>query len=93
MAKKLRTRSITGENQFADAAELTGYFNVSISGTWEGTVTAQRSFDNGSTWYDVATWTANTQEYGLETEHGVQYRIGIKTGEFGSGQADVRLSQ
>ena len=93
MAQKLRTRSIIAENLFPDAAELTGYFNVSISGTWDATVTAQRSFDEGSTWYDVATWTANTQEYGLEPERGVQYRIGIKTGEFTSGQADVRLSQ
>jgi hypothetical protein len=93
VAQKLRSRSITAENLFTDAAELTGYFNVSISGTWDATVTAQRSFDSGSTWYDVATWTANTQEYGLEPERGVQYRIGIKTGEFASGQADVRLSQ
>lgn len=93
MSQKLRTRSITAENLFTDAAELTGYFNISISGTWVGTVTAQRSFDDGSTWYDVATWTANTQEYGLEPERGVQYRVGIKTGEFTSGQADVRLSQ
>lgn len=93
MAQKLRTRSITAENLFTDAAELTGYFNISISGTWIGTVTAQRSFDEGSTWYDVDTWTENTQEYGLEPERGVQYRVGIKTGEFTSGQADVRLSQ
>jgi len=93
VAQKLRTRSVTSENQFTDAVELTGYFNVSISGTWAGTVTAQRSFDSGSTWFDVATWTTNTQEYGLDPERGVQYRIGIKTGEFTSGQSDVRLSQ
>ena len=93
MGQKLRTRSIDNENLFTDAVEIVSYFNISISGIWEGTVTAQRSFDGGSTWYDVATWTANTQEYGLEPERGVQYRIGIKTGEFVSGQADVRLSQ
>jgi len=93
VAQKLRTRSIEAENLFTDAAEIVGYFNVSISGTWIATVTAQRSFDGGSTWYDVATWEANTQEYGYEPEREVQYRIGVKTGEFTSGTILVRMSQ
>jgi hypothetical protein len=93
VAQKLRTRSITAENQFTDAAEIVGYFNVSISGTWVGKVTVQRSFDGGSTWFDVASWTSNAQEYGFEPERVVHYRAGIKTAEFVSGQADVRLSQ
>ena len=93
MGQKLRTRSIDNENLFTDAVEIVSYFNISISGTWDGTVTVQRSFDGGSTWYDVATWTANTEEYGLEPERGVQYRVGIKAGEYGSGTANVRLSQ
>lgn len=93
MAQKLRTRSITSDNLFTDAAEIVGYFNISISGTWDGTVTAQRSFDEGSTWFDVSTWTANTEEYGFEPERGVQYRAGIKTGQFGSGTVVVRISQ
>lgn len=92
MGQKLQTRSITAENQFCDPAEIIGYFNVSISGTWVGKVTAQRSFDLGSTWFDVETWTANTQEYGFEPERVVQYRVGIKTGEYTSGTAVVRLS-
>ena len=89
----LVTRTITAENQFTDPTELVGYFNLSISGTWAGTVTVQRSFDSGSTWYDVDTWIANTQEYGLEPEKGIQYRIGIKTAQYTSGSAVVRLSQ
>ena len=93
MTIKLRTRTITGENLFTDAAELVGYFNLSITGTWVGTVTVQRSFDSGSTWYDVDTWTTNTQEYGLEPERGIQYRVGIKTGGYTSGSCVVRLSQ
>ena len=94
MAQKLRTRIIEAENLFTDAMELVGYFNISISGDgWEGTVTAQRSFDGGSTWYDVASWTANTQEYGFEPERVVHYRVGVKLAEFGSGSINVRLSQ
>jgi hypothetical protein len=93
VAQKLRTRSIDNENLFTDAAEIISYFNVSISGSWEGIVTAQRSFDGGSTWYDVSTWRANTEEYGFEPERGVWYRVGIKTGDFVGGTAVVRLSQ
>jgi hypothetical protein len=93
MGRAVQTRSITAENQFTDAAELTGYFNLSLSGTWEATVTLQRSFDSGSTWYDVDTRTANTEEYGFEPEDGVQYRAGVKTGDFTSGTVVTRISQ
>jgi hypothetical protein len=93
MSQKLRTRSVTGENQFCDPAEIVGHFNISISGTWVGTVTVQRTFDGGSTWFDVATWTDNTQEYGFEPERQVHYRAGMKLDEFVSGQADIRISQ
>jgi len=93
MTQKLKDRTITAENEFTDAVKLQGYFNLSITGTWVATVTVQRCFDGGSTWYDVDTFIANTQEYGLEPEGGVQYRIGIKTGDFTSGSCVVRLSQ
>jgi hypothetical protein len=93
MAKKLSVRSVTGENQFTDPTELMGYFNVSISGTWDGAVTAQRSFDSGSTWFDVNQWTDNVQEYGFEPELGVYYRIGVKAGDYGSGTPVLRISQ
>lgn len=93
MTVKLKTRTINAENQFTDAVELVGYFNLAISGTWTATVTVQRSFDGGNTWYDVDTWTANTQEYGLEPERGIQYRIGIKQGQYTNGDCVVRLSQ
>ena len=55
MAQKIQTRSVMSENQFTDAVTLVGYFNVAISGTWDAIVTAQRSFDLGSTWFDVKT--------------------------------------
>ena len=93
MAQKLQTRSVTAENQFCDSVIMTGYFNISLSGTWVGTVTAQRSFDAGSTWHDVNTWTENTQEYGFEPEREVYYRAGVKPGEYESGTIVIRLSQ
>jgi len=93
MGQKLIARSVTGENQFTDPASIIGYFNVSISGTWDAIITAQRSFDLGSTWFDVKEWTGNVQEYGFEPERSIYYRIGIKAGNFSSGIAILRLSQ
>lgn len=93
MSIKLQTRSISAENLFTDSVELKGFFNVSISGTWTATVTCQRSFDFGSTWFDVKTWTANVQEYGFECENKVYYRLGIKALQYTSGTAILRISQ
>ena len=93
MAQKLKTKSITGDNQFTDPTEMVGYFNISISGTWTGTVTCQRAFDNGASWLDVNTWTSNTEEYGFEPEREVRYRVGIKEGNYVSGMCNARLSQ
>ena len=93
MARKTITRSVTGQNQFTDGVALHGYFNLSISGTWVATVTLQRSFDGGSTWFDVGARTENVEEYGLEPEDSVQYRVGVKTGDFTSGTVVLRLSQ
>ena len=93
MGIRLVTRAISANNTFSDRVQLAGYFNVSISGTWTGTVTCQRSFDRGSTWFDVKDWTDNIQEYGFEPERGVWYQIGIKDGDYSNGTATLRLSQ
>lgn len=89
------TRTITGSNQFTDPVRLSGYFNLSISGTWAGTITVQRSWDDGDTWLDVDTFTANTEEYGLEPERrdAVVYRVGAKANALTSGSSILRLSQ
>ena len=92
MGRKLVTKSATGANQFSDAIELIGNFNLSISGTWAGTVTVQRMLD-GTNYYDVESWTVNTEEYGHEPEKGIQYKVGIKTGDYTSGTCVLRLSQ
>ncbi len=87
------TRSIAAENLFTDSVKLTSFFNISLSGTWVATVTVQRSFDQGNTWFDVESFTVNTEQYGLEPEHGVYYRVGVKTGNFTSGTVVTRLSR
>ncbi len=92
--------SISAQNTFTSSISPTykskyipeGYLNVSISGTWSGTVTLQRSFDAGVTWVDVESYTANDEGYLIDTEGSVLYRIGFKTGGYTSGTAVLRLS-
>ena len=84
------TASLTGADQFSDAITIVGDMSLTISGTFVGTVTVQRSFDGGSTWLDVDTFTTPTEEVGFEPA-GCQYRVGIKAGEYTSGTATVGL--
>lgn len=88
MATKI-TASIDAENIFSDSANLEGYFNLSISGTFVATVTVQRSIDNSS-WLDVDSFTAPAQEVGFDPEY-MYYRVGIKTGDYTSGTAVIRI--
>ncbi len=85
--------SISSANSFSQAIYVTGYFNVSVSGTFSGTVTLQRSYNNGTTWLNVTTYTTPTEDQGYEVEGGVCYQIGIATGNYTSGTAVVRISQ
>ena len=87
----IASASIAAQNTFTDAVRLEGYFNLSLSGTWVATVTAQRSIDN-STWVDVDTFTANSEEVGFEPEL-MWYRVGVKTGAYTSGTVVIRLGR
>lgn len=89
--------TITAENTFSPALEFdhsSRVFNASVIDTvvFVATVTVQRSFDGGLNWHDVKQYTTPIQEIGDFTELGVQYRIGVKTGDYTSGTIDVRLS-
>lgn len=88
----LASKSIDGANQWTDAVQIIGWFNVGISGTFSSTViTVQRSTDN-STWNDVDTWTAPSEDVGMDPEL-MWYRIGCKTGEYSDGPVTVRIGQ
>ena len=88
----IRTAAITAENTFTTGVKYTGHFNLSIWGTFVATVFVQRSFDGGTTWLDVASYTTAIEDYGFEQEDAM-YRIGVKTGGFTSGTVNVRLGQ
>jgi len=85
-------KSISQADDFAVIRLRNEVFNMSISGTWTGTVTLQRSF-NGQDWFDVEAFTLNDQKVGDDPEKNIYYRIGFKVGDYGSGTALVRISQ
>lgn len=87
--------SITAQNQFTEPAEfdVARPFNLSVAGTFTGTVTLQRSFDGGTTWRDVWSTSQPAEEIVDTPEPDVLWRAGIKTGNFGTGSASIRLSQ
>ena len=92
------TKAITAQNTWTDVIELMGFFNYSAQGTFDATITLQRTFDNGTTWEDIDSDTASFSLVGFEplkpfgySKPHVKYRLGVKTGEFSSGTANVRL--
>jgi len=86
------TKTISAQNTFSDALSLRGDFSLSISGLSDSTVTVQRSFDAGSTWADVDTFTSSYEGNGYDAV-GAQYRAGIKTGDYGSDTVVVSLRE
>ena len=86
------TKTISAQNTFSDALSLRGDFSLSISGLSDSTVTVQRSFDAGSTWADVDTFTSSYEGNGYDAV-GAQYRAGIKSGAYGSDTVVVSLRE
>ena len=87
----VRTAAITAQNTFTDPLGVTSKpFSLSISGTFVATVTVQRSHDGGTNWHDVESYTVPIEDSGVEPV-GALYRVGVKTGNFTSGTANVRL--
>ena len=92
--QKVQT-SINGAGQFTPSIRIVGTgnpersFTRTISGTWVGTVTLQRSNDNEVTWTDDSTFTANadTSLNDALANEIIYYRLGISPGNYTSGTA------
>lgn len=91
--------NLNGNNQWTPWLSPTfenpgGDFNVSVGGSgWSAIITVQRTFDNGVNALDVDQFTGPEQAQGSESEDGVKYRIGIKPGDYTSGDIPVRISK
>ena len=92
------SKSISTDNDFSNSIEVAGVsatraFTIVVSGVFVATWHLQRSFDGGSSWQDVSSsTTSGTTSYndGL-TNNTVQYRVGVKTGNYTSGTLVVSL--
>jgi hypothetical protein len=93
------TRAISSADTFSDPIRVTGIgagrsFGITITGTWAGTVTLQRSVGAVGAWVDVTNYTGNVSTSlsdGLDNQI-VFYRIGIKPANYTSGTATVLLA-
>lgn len=94
--------SLTAEDTYSDAIRVSGtdaarYFNITRSGTWSGTLTLQRSFDSATTGFQdtSTTYTSNGTKVSFNDNLDntiAWYRIGFKSGDYGTGTAEVTLS-
>lgn len=66
------------------------YVNVSISGTFVASILLQRSFDGGTSWGTVATYTTPVEASKYEPENAL-YRLGTDVSGYTSGTVSVRL--
>lgn len=98
------TETFTGDNQFSGHIKVTGLdsgpgtrnFTFSITGTWTGTISLQRSVGEPGAWTDVpgATYTTSgSYSYNDQLDNQIiYYRLGIKTGNYGSGTASISIN-
>lgn len=95
-------KNISAENIFTDEIQMTNNFDLSISGTFDATVTVQRTFDivdddgdpispASRVWHDLETYTVPYEDIGFVAGEGCMYRAGVKTGDYTSGTAIVKL--
>ena len=89
-------KSITAENQFTEwiFIDKNSRFAMNIYGTFVATVTLQMSYDGGTTIIDDdITYSSLFSDTSEPMAESVQIRIGVKTGDFTSGTAEVRLGR
>ena len=97
------SEDIASDPVFTDPIRITGnddarYFQVKITGTWTGTVTMQWSTSEDGPWTDSglagSPWTSNEDETAENKENGqiLYYRIGMKSGDYGTGTATCTLT-
>lgn len=69
------TGTFTETESSGDFFMNVGKFNVTLDFAGSATVLLKRSFDRGTTWHTVATWTADATEIKEEVEVGVVYKL------------------
>ena len=92
-ARAKATATITAQNSFTAWVQLRGNGDISVSGISGSTVTVQRSFDGGTTAKDIEAFTTDFERTVDASEQGAVYRVGVKTGEYGTDTILAEISQ
>ena len=99
MSFKVVEITASAENTFTDGVSPTqghaeDFLNISILGSsgWDAIVTLQRKFPNTS-WRDTDTFNNDFEGSICDSEEGVLYRLGVKEGDYTSGDIELRLSK
>lgn len=85
--------TITAENTFTTGVSIRHTADVSVAGVVDSAVTVQRSFDNGVIWKDIEQFTVDFERAIDASLEGVLYRVGVKTGDYGTDTIEARISQ
>jgi len=90
-----RTGSLTAENTYVGTiiTDNLDELTYTITGTWVGTISLQRSYNQGTTWIDVLNYTDNVAFQVTNGKDDVYWRIGFKTGNFTSGTAGCTIAK
>ena len=80
-----------GADSFSITARFEGDCNISVRGTFDATVKVQKSYDDGSTWIDVKTYSESVETLWREPRGDFMWRIGIENGDYTSGTVTMRL--
>lgn len=93
MARQIKV--ITSQNTFTEWCPLDGKFQTLINGLTTSKVTFQGSPDGGTTIYDIKQWNTPSIDNTLHVADVANtdwiYRIGVKTGDYGSDTITLRL--
>jgi hypothetical protein len=97
---QIANASLSASDSYTSAIRVTGVgddriFNISVTGTWVGTRTMQRSLESDTTGFvDIVSTTVNaTGPYDDGLDNTIAwYRIGFKAGAYTSGTAIVSLT-
>ena len=74
----------------SEVVRVREWFNLSLSGTFDATIAAERSFDAGVTWVEVEAFTGKVERRGYETED-LLYRLNCT--QYTSGTVLYRISR
>lgn len=98
-AGQAATQDASAADTYTNSVLVTGtgdarVLGLTLSGTWAGTVTLQRSVGVSDNWQDVTTYTANastTLDDALDNQV-IYYRLGVKAAEWTSGTVTMTLA-